>query len=305
MHAGTAGIRGFRALDSLQFVGVAVSFLTLLGLVLATALAVANRYLFVYEDPRIDEVEAMLPAANCGACGTAGCRNFAEKLVAGEVTPGQCTVNPKDTNVAIASFLGVSLGKVEKRVARLACAGGRHVAHIRASYDGLSSCRAAALISGGGKGCRWGCLGFGDCGAVCEFGAITMNRYGLPVVDVDKCTACGDCVDVCPKDLFSLEPVNRRLWVACRNQEFGEEAEAECEVVCTACGRCAMDSPEGLIAMRNNLATIDYSKNALASQVAIERCPTGAIVWYDAQGKTFIKGRDAKKIVRKEALPVG
>ena len=292
-------------MDSLQFVGVAVGFLTVLGIFLAVVLVVANKYLFVYEDPRIDEVEAMLPAANCGACGTAGCRNFAEKLVAGEVSPGQCTVNPKETSVAIADFLGVALGKVEKRVARLACAGGRHVARIRASYAGLSSCRAAALVSGGGKGCRWGCLGLGDCEAVCEFDAIAMNRYGLPVVDADKCTACGDCVDVCPKDLFSLQPLSHRLWVACKSEDFGEAAEAECEVMCTACGRCAMDSPEGLITMRNNLATIDYTKNALASQIAIERCPTGAIVWYDAKGETITKGRDAKKIVRKEALPVG
>jgi electron transport complex protein RnfB len=292
-------------LDSLQFVGVAVGFLTVLGIFLAIVLVVANKYLFVYEDPRIDEVEAMLPAANCGACGTAGCRNFAEKLVAGEVTPGQCTVNPKETSVAIADFLGVALGKVEKRVARLACAGGRHVARIRASYDGLSSCRAAALVSGGGKGCRWGCLGLADCEAVCEFDAISMDRYGLPVVDVDKCTACGDCVDVCPKDLFSLQPLSHQLWVACKSEDFGDAAEAECEVMCTACGRCAMDSPEGLITMKNNLATIDYTKNALASQIAIERCPTGAIVWYDAKGKTVAKGRDAKKIIRREALPVG
>jgi len=292
-------------LESLQFVGVAVGFMTVLGVFLAVVLVVANKYLFVYEDPRIDEVESMLPAANCGACGTAGCRNFAEKLVAGEVTPGQCTVNPKETSVAIADFLGVALGTVEKRVARLACAGGRHVARIRAAYDGLSSCRAAALVSGGGKGCRWGCLGLADCEAVCEFDAISMDRYGLPVVDVDKCTACGDCVDVCPKDLFSLQPLSHQLWVACKSQDFGEAAEAECEVMCTACGRCAMDSPEGLIAMKNNLATIDYTKNGLASQIAIERCPTGAIVWYDAKGKTVVKGRDAKKIIRREALPVG
>lgn len=292
-------------MDSVQFVGVAVGYMTLLGSLLAVVLVVANKYLFVYEDPRIDEVEAMLPAANCGACGTAGCRNFAEKLVAGEVTPGQCTVNPKETSVAIASFLGVALGTVEKRVARLACAGGRHVARIRASYDGLSSCRAAALVSGGGKGCRWGCLGLGDCEAVCEFDAIAMDRYGLPVVDVDKCTACGDCVDVCPKDLFSLQPLSHQLWVACKSEDFGEAAEAECEVMCTACGRCAMDSPEGLITITRNLATVDYTKNALASQIAIERCPTGAIVWYDAKGRTVTKGRDAKKIVRREALPVG
>jgi RnfABCDGE-type electron transport complex B subunit len=281
----------------------AVGFMAALGLLLATVLVLANRRLYVFEDPRIDAVEDLLPRANCGACGTAGCRQFAEKLVQGEVEPGKCTVNAKEMNQVIADFLGVDLGGGERRAARLACAGGSHVAYIRASYGGIQSCRAAALVAGGGKGCSWGCLGFGDCAEVCEFDAIHLNSHGLPVVTEDKCTACGDCVTVCPKDLFSLHPVSHRLWVACRNQEFGDEAEHQCQVVCTACGRCAQDSPEGLIEIRNNLATIDYGKNALASKVAIERCPTGAIVWLESDG-TVIKGRDARKVVRKGSLPL-
>lgn len=288
----------------MQFVGMAVAFMAGLGVFLAVVLVVANRWLFVYEDPRIDQVEDMLPKANCGACGTAGCRSFAEKLVEGELTPGQCTVNSKEMSQAIANFLGVSLGAQEKRVARLACAGGAHVAHIRASYDGLSSCRAAALVAGGGKGCAWGCLGMGDCAEVCDFDAIHLDRHGLPVVDVDKCTACGDCVEVCPKHLFELHPVSHHLWVACRNREFGEQAEAQCELICTACGRCSADSPEGLIEIRNNLAMVDYAKNSLASRVAIERCPTGAIVWLENDGSAT-RGRDARRVIRKEALPVG
>jgi Fe-S-cluster-containing hydrogenase component 2 len=143
----------------------------------------------------------------------------------------------------------------------------------------------------------------GDCEDVCGFDAIRMNQHGLPVVDEDKCTACGDCVDVCPKDLFSIHPVSHRLWIACRNQAFGDREEAECEVICTACGRCAQDSPEGLIDITDNLAQIDYQKNSLASKVAIERCPTGAIVWLEKDGRV-VKGRDARKVVRKEALPV-
>ena len=285
-------------------IGTAVAFMSALGLMLAAVLLAANRLLFVYEDPRIDDVEEMLPKANCGACGTAGCRAFAEKVVKGEIDPARCTVNSKDMNQAIADFLGVSLGKVEKRVARLACAGGAHVAHIRASYGGLESCRAAALVSGGGKGCAWGCLGMGDCAEVCEFDAISMSRHGLPRVDAARCTACGDCVDICPKDLFELHPVSHQLWVACRNQEFGDTPEAQCEVVCTACGRCAQDAPEGLIAICDNLATIDYTKNALASRIAIERCPTGAIVWIERDG-SLSKGRDARQVIRKEALPIG
>ncbi|MDH5515376.1 MAG: 4Fe-4S binding protein, partial [Gammaproteobacteria bacterium] len=262
------------------------------------------RRLFVFEDPRIDEVEEMLPHANCGACGAAGCRAFAEQLVAGEQLPGKCTVNSADMNQQIAGFLGVDLGQEEKRVARLACAGGSNVAHTHASYSGLDTCRAAALVSGGGKSCVWGCLGFGDCGEVCDFDAIRMDRQRLPVVDSERCTACGDCVDICPRDLFSLQPVSHHLWVACSNPEAGDEVEADCRVLCNGCGRCVADAPEGLITLQDKLAVIDYSRNALASRLAIERCPTGAIVWLD-DGNTAYKGKAAARIVRKEPLPVG
>jgi RnfABCDGE-type electron transport complex B subunit len=285
-------------------IALAAVFMAALGLILAAILVLANKRLAVFEDPRIDQVEDLLPHANCGACGTAGCRQFAEKLVAGEVEPGQCTVNAKGMNQLIADFLGVSLGKREKRVARLACAGGTHVARSRAEYQGLKTCRAAALVSGGGKGCTWGCLGLGDCEVVCDFNAIQMSAQGLPLVDVAACTACGDCVEVCPKQLFSIHEVSHRLWVACKNQEQGDQAEAECQVVCTACGRCAQDAPEGLIEIRDNLAVVDYRKNALASRVAIERCPTGAIVWLDDR-QGALKGRDAKRVVRREPLPLG
>lgn len=278
-------------------------FMLILGAVLAYLIALADKKLYVYEDPRIDEVEGMLPHANCGACGTAGCRNFAEAVVDGKLDPGKCTVNSVDMNQVIADYLGVEVVHREKEVARLACAGGVHVAHTRAQYTGLKSCRAANLVAGGGKGCAWGCIGLGDCESVCNFGAIYMNKQGLPVVIEDKCTACRDCVTVCPKDLFSIHPVSHQLWIACKNRAEGDEAEADCEVTCTACGRCAADAPEGLISIQNNLAVIDYSKNGLASKVAMERCPTGAIVWLDKE-EGALKGSDAKKITRKQALNV-
>jgi RnfABCDGE-type electron transport complex B subunit len=274
-----------------------------IGVVLAIVLAIADRKFYVWEDPRIDEVEAMLPLANCGACGCPGCRAFAEKAVKGEIAPGRCTVNTPDGIKRIAAYLQVDAGHQEKRVARLACAGGAHVARQKARYAGLESCRAAALVSGGGKGCSWGCLGLADCARVCAFKAIDMDAYGLPVVAESKCTACGDCVEVCPKGLFSLHPVSQRLWVACRNQLNGDLAENECEVACTACGRCAADAP-GLIAIANNLAVVDYSKNKKANIAAIQRCPTGAIVWIDEK-KGPVKGADAKKITRRSPLPVG
>lgn len=274
-----------------------------MGVVLAVVLAIADKKLYVYEDPRIDEVESLLPKANCGACGCAGCRSFAEKAVKGEIAPGRCTVNSPEGVAAVAALLQVEAGGEEKRVARLACAGGVHVAKQRARYAGLSSCRAAALVSGGGKACSWGCLGLADCARVCSFNAITMNPYGLPVVDDAKCTACGDCVAICPKHLFSLHVISHRLWVTCRNLLPGDVAESQCEVACTACGRCAADAPPGLITITHNLAVVNYSMNTLANQKPIERCPTGAIVWLDSKAGP-VKGLEAKKITRKTPLPV-
>ncbi len=277
----------------------AVGAIAGLTLLLATLLVVANKKLYVWEDPRIDIVETMLPYANCGACGLPGCRPFAEALVKGDTLPGKCTVSSEEGRARIAGFLGVDVGAEEKVVARLACAGGSNVARNHARYDGLMNCRAAAQVAGGGKGCFWGCLGLADCRDVCDFDAIHMNANALPVVDEGKCTACGDCVDICPKDLFSLHPVSRRLWVACKSLEAGDELLDDCEVACTACGRCAMDAP-GLIVMESNLPVIDYTRNH-QTQAPIQRCPTGAIVWIDPV-TGIVKGPAAKKIVRKGVL---
>ncbi len=275
-----------------------------LGLGLSALIAFANKKLYVFEDPRFDEVEEMLPKANCGACGLAGCRAFAEAAVKGEVSPGRCPVNSAEMKSAIAEYLGVKVGQEEKRVARLACAGGRHVSRFRAQYKGMQSCTAAVLVAGGGKGCAWGCLGLSDCKVSCNFGAIQMNAHGLPVVDIEKCTACGACVEACPRGLFSIHPLSHRLWVACMSQTRGEQAERECEVACTGCGRCAMDAPEGLITIKNNLATIEYSRNHLSDPSIIQRCPTGAIVWLDDE-KGAIKGAAARPVLRKNPIPIG
>lgn len=276
----------------------AIAILTGLGLLFATILAVAYKKLRVYEDPRIDKVEEMLPGANCGACGMPGCRAFAEKVVEGELNPGKCTVSSADGIENIAGFLGVEASTEEKRVARLLCAGGIEEAHNKARYKGaLSTCRGEAVVAGGPKDCSWGCLGLGDCESVCDFDAISMNEDGLPLVDTEKCTACGDCVEICPKDLFILMPISHKLIVQCKSLLEGDLATDKCSVACNGCGRCASDAAPGLIEIKNGLATVDYSKFELALPNATKRCPTGAIVW--------LEGDQQFQLKETESLPLG
>ena len=271
--------------------------LVVLSFLLTSLLIFAHKKWRVNENPLYDDVELMLPQANCGACGYPGCRAFAEALVDKKTLPGLCSVSSSELQLKIAQRLGVDVGSQEKNVARLACAGGNNVAKHHAHYSGLKNCRAASLVSGGSKNCSWGCLGLGDCEEVCQFNAINIDEHHLPFVNEDKCTGCNDCVDICPKDLFSLHPMSHRLWVACKNLQSGDDLLDNCEVACTACGRCAHDAPENFINMQNNLPVIDYT-NFQKTIDPIKRCPTGSILWLAEDG-SFKKGSDAKLIIRR------
>jgi electron transport complex protein RnfB len=260
---------------------VAVVFLLALTGGLAVVLAIANSRLKVWEDPRIEAVQSMLPNNNCGACGLPGCRAFAEKVVEGAVQPIGCTVGGPKTASRIAGFLGVDAGEAVRRTARLLCAGGANVAIQMAEYQGHPSCRSAAAVGGGGKGCRYGCLGYGDCEDVCDFNAIVMSPTGLPIIDAELCTACGDCIDICPKNVLELYPVEQRLIVQCKSELEGDEILDLCRVACTGCARCVADAPEGLLKMQNNLPVFNRDLLPIQGEAAIRRCPTGAIAWLE------------------------
>lgn len=260
---------------------IAPAIMAGIGLVFSVILAVAYRFLKVQEDPRIEETEDLLPGSNCGACGQPGCHAFAEQLVEGTLPPSKCTVASQEVLDSVASLLDVDPGQNEKRVARLHCAGGNGQAYQIAEYRGFESCLAASVVSGGGKGCPWGCFGLGDCRQACTFNAIRINPNGLPVVDVDKCTACGDCVNVCPRDLFELVPLNQHLFVQCKAPLAGEMAINLCVSACDACERCVADAAPGLIRMEDNLPVVDYAGGGPARPEAVYRCPTGAIQWLE------------------------
>lgn len=258
-----------------------IAILTLLGAVLAVVLYLVAAKFKVEEDSRIDDVEKVLPGANCGGCGHAGCRAFAKSCVeAPNLDNNFCPVGGNETMKKVAAVLGMEVKEKAPMVAAVRCNGTCANRPRVNDYGGYSSCRVKAALYSGDTGCSFGCLGCGDCVAACQFGAIKMNpETGLPEVDEEKCTACGACVKACPKNVIELRnkgPRGMRVYVSCINKDKGAVARKACSAACIGCGKCAKVCPHGAITVENNLAYIDFTKCKLCKKCVAE-CPTGAI----------------------------
>ena len=252
-----------------------------LGILSAVILYFVARKFRVEEDPRIDEVEKMLPGANCGGCGFAGCRGMADALVKrDDISDLFCPVGGGDCMKAIASYLGKAAAEKQPEVATVRCGGTCAKRPRTNAYDGAKSCAVAASLYVGETGCAYGCLGYGDCVAACAFDAIRMNpETGLPEVDPDKCTACGACVKACPKKVIELRkkwPKNRAVYVSCVSKDKGAVVMKACKAGCIGCGKCVKVCAFGAITVENNLAYIDPQKCKLCRK-CVNECPTGAI----------------------------
>ncbi len=253
-----------------------------IGITAAIVLFLVAQKFKVYEDPRIDQVEDELPAANCGGCGFPGCRNFAEALVKAEDFESlYCPVGGNETMGRIAEILGKVAVTQEPKVAVLRCNGAFEFRPRVNNYDGTRTCVIAAALYGGDTACQYGWLGYGDCVTVCKFDALYMDKAtGLPVVVDANCTACGACVKECPKNLFELRKrykKDRKIYVACMNEDKGGPAKKSCSVACIGCIKCFKVCPFDAIVMNNNLAFIDSEKCRLCRKCAPE-CPTFSIL---------------------------
>ncbi len=256
--------------------------LSAIGALAAVILYFVAQKFKVYEDPRIDEVESALPGANCGGCGYAGCRAFAEACVKeNDLTALFCPVGGNDCMTDVAGVLGLEAVAQDPRVAIVRCNGSCDHRPKTNQFDGASSCAVASSLYSGDTGCQYGCLSHGDCVAACDFDAIHMNpETGLPEVVDDKCVACGACVDACPKGLIELRKKakkDRKIYVSCRNEDKGGIAKKACSVACIGCSKCFKVCPFDAISMNNNLAFIDSDKCKLCRKCVVE-CPTNAIV---------------------------
>lgn len=263
----------------------AASILGGLGLFFGVVLALAARFFAVESDPLVDEVREALPGANCGACGYAGCTNFAEAVVQGDTSLSGCIPGGNDVAAAIGEILGKKVEETVPLVATVFCIGGTEEAHNNFIYDGIWDCNIAQTYGGGFKACPYGCLGLGSCVAACPFEAIAMGENGLPVIDPELCGGCGLCAEACPRGIIKILPKGKDgHLVLCNSQDRGRAVSRACKVGCIACKACIKACEQEAITMDNNLAVIDLEKCTDCGDCA-QKCRPGTI--YPRTAKTL------------------
>lgn len=260
---------------------IAVISLGVIGAIGAIILYLASKKFEVYEDPRIAQVQEILPAANCGGCGYPGCSGFATACVNSDSLDGLfCPVGGSEMMGKVAGILGKEASSADATVAVVRCNGTCEARPKINQYDGVKSCAVASSLYGGETGCSFGCHGYGDCVTVCNFDAIFINPVtGIAEVIEDKCTSCGACVKACPKNLIELRkkgPKSRRIFVSCMNKDKGVIAKKACTNACIGCSLCFKECAFDAIKIENNLAYIDHNKCRLCRK-CVDVCPTNAI----------------------------
>ena len=255
--------------------------LGIIGLASAVILYFVAQKFKVEEDSRIGVVTELLPGANCGGCGFPGCRGFAEACVKAETLDNLlCPVGGLPVMCKVSEALGQAVCQATPKIAVVRCNGSCANRPRSNKFDGARNCKIAAQLYAGETNCSYGCFGYGDCVEACKFDAITINpETGLPVVNEDKCTACGACVKACPKKVIELRnkgPKGRRVFVSCVNKDKGGVARKACSAACIGCGKCQKICPFGAIKVENNLAYIDFEL-CRSCRKCVNECPTGAI----------------------------
>ncbi len=256
-------------------IGLAVIVLTAIGLLGAVILVLAAHFMHVDEDERVGQVLACLPGANCGACGYAGCADYAKAIVEGAPV-NKCVPGGAKAAEQAAVIMGVEAGSVVQRRAIVACQGNYSNTQDKYRYEGIQSCAACAALYKGSAACEYGCLGYGDCVKACPFDAITVEN-GLAHVDQTKCTGCGACEQACPKRVIWIRPENAKPVVMCANHDRGAMTRKACTAGCIGCMKCEKTCPEGAIKVNHNVARVDYDKCTACGKCA-EVCPVHAIM---------------------------
>jgi len=247
-----------------------------LGAICAISLALAAKFFFVKEDPRIEQVVNILPGANCGGCGYAGCADYAKAIITENAAINLCAPGGCEVMENLARMMGVEAVAAEKKVAIVLCGGDSTKAPRKFKYNGVADCNSAAAVNGGDKLCKYGCLGYGSCARVCPVGAIEIKN-NLAVVHPELCIGCGACVKACPRGIIKLIPASRSIHVLCSSKDRGPDVKKACQVGCIGCTLCTKLAENEAIKMDGFLAVVDYSKELKNEKVA-EKCPGKCII---------------------------
>ena len=245
------------------------------GLIIGVLLGFAGKAFAVEVNEKEVQVREVLPGSNCGGCGYAGCDAMAEAIAKGEAPANGCPVGGPAVAEKVAAIMGTEVSTT-KYVAYVKCSGDCEAAPVKYEYSGNMSCKEAVYVTGGGpKKCTYGCMGFGSCVAVCDFGAISIVN-GIAVVDKEKCVSCGKCIKECPKKLIELVPYKSKVHVACSSKDKGVVVKQSCVNGCIGCKLCEKNCKFEAIHVEDNVAHIDYDKCINCGLCAM-KCPTKVI----------------------------
>ena len=247
-----------------------------LGILATVILFIAAKFMHVPVDEREVALRAALPGANCGACGFAGCDDYAKALAAGGVKTNLCVPGGDACAKAVSEILGTEAEDVLEKKAFVRCGGSCENTEKLFRYKGTPTCRACNAFYAGDGICNDMCLGYGDCIAACKFEAISI-KDGIAVINRQRCTGCGMCMEACPKNLIILEGEAAQVFVRCHNERKGATTRKSCKVGCIGCHACEKICPTGAITVENNLARVDQEK-CIRCGACVEKCPTHAIV---------------------------
>ncbi len=247
-----------------------------IGLVCSVILVIAAKVMAMPADELFDAIRAELPGANCGACGYAGCDDYAKAVAHSGAKTNLCIPGGAGTAAAVSAAMGVVAEEVKPQYAVVHCSGSCNVTEDSMDYQGKQTCAASKMFYNGKGSCQFGCLGFGDCMNVCQYGAIAIVN-GIAVVDKSVCVGCGMCSKVCPNHLISVIPATNTIYVGCSSKDKGAVTRKVCKNGCIGCKKCEKACEQGAITVTDNVASIDPEK-CINCGKCVTGCPTGAIV---------------------------
>ncbi len=251
---------------------MAVVWLGGIGLVCGLALAIFAHFFSVKEDPRIAQVVACLPGANCGGCGFAGCSGYANAVVKEGAPFNKCAPGGLRAAMAVANVMGSRFeGEIIEYVAVVKCGGDTASASRKFAYNGIADCAAAAAVAGGDKTCPYGCLGYGTCVRECQSHAIEIAD-GIARVHPELCVGCGSCVKACPRHVIEMMPKKSNVHVLCKSRDSGAAVRKYCKKGCIGCGLCVKNAAPGVMLLDGFLARVNQSVPFDGDQ-AIGKCP--------------------------------